>query len=84
MAQVQCPNDGGYKVTTKVVTIDRRTGRKVDDPFGATAAEKVRASKSAQNQFNKKLSNFQKIFSTFQTSEVLETSEVCESKNVKN
>ncbi len=32
MAQVQCPNEGGYKVTTKVVKIDRRTGRKVKEP----------------------------------------------------
>ncbi len=32
MAQVQCPNEGGYKVTTKIVTIDRRTGKELKKP----------------------------------------------------
>ena len=30
MAQVQCPNDGGYKVSTTVVVVDRKTGKEVE------------------------------------------------------
>lgn len=27
MSQVQCPNCGGYKVSTETATIDKKTGR---------------------------------------------------------
>jgi hypothetical protein len=34
MAQVQCPNDGGYKVSTEIVYLDPKTGRELYDPSG--------------------------------------------------